>query len=177
MGGSYYSFPCSILSARKDRKTPHDILMFQQHHGESLSEAWNRFNDLIQKVPNHGINRWLQIQIFYDHVSFHLKCEIDRTACGKIRDKNADESWQIIENLTLYDYEGWNDSKEFIKQVKAISTPQSTSKTPDRRLLELEDQIQFLLKGSQPTLRPGSTYVPQAYVEAVYSNSSPAKPK
>ncbi|GJW11356.1 hypothetical protein Tco_1577183, partial [Tanacetum coccineum] len=31
---------------------------------------------------------------------------------------------------------------------KAISTPQSTSKTPDRILLELEDQINFLLKGN-----------------------------
>ncbi|GKD24434.1 zinc finger, CCHC-type containing protein [Tanacetum coccineum] len=35
------------------------ILMFQQHHGESLSEAWTRFKDLLQKVPHHGIDRWL----------------------------------------------------------------------------------------------------------------------
>ncbi|GKA39261.1 hypothetical protein Tco_0731812 [Tanacetum coccineum] len=33
----------------------HDIAcMFQQHHGESLSEAWTRFKDLLQKVPHHG---------------------------------------------------------------------------------------------------------------------------
>ncbi|GKB14837.1 zinc finger, CCHC-type containing protein [Tanacetum coccineum] len=147
--------------------------MFQQHQGESLSEAWTRFKDLLQKVPHHGIDRWLQIQIFYDHVSFHLKCEIDRAAGGKLRDKNADESWEIIENLALYDHEGWNDSKEFVKPVKAISTPQSTSKTPDRRLLELEDQINFLLKGSRPTPRPSSTHIPQAYAEAVYSNPRP----
>ncbi|GJR98154.1 hypothetical protein Tco_0270328 [Tanacetum coccineum] len=49
MGGSYYSFPFSILSTRKDRN---DILMFQQHHGESLSEAWTRFKDLLQKPPH-----------------------------------------------------------------------------------------------------------------------------
>ncbi|GJY72738.1 hypothetical protein Tco_0477169 [Tanacetum coccineum] len=138
-----------------------------------LSEAWTRFKDLLQKVPHHGIDRWLQIQIFYDHVSFHLKCEIDRAAGGKLRNKNADESWEIIENLALYDHEGWNDTKEFVKPVKAISTPQSTSKTPDRRLLELEDQINFLLKGSRPTPRPSSTHIPQAYAEAVYSNPRP----
>nr|GEZ35513.1 hypothetical protein [Tanacetum cinerariifolium] len=96
--------------------------MFQQHHGESLSEAWTRFKDLLQK------------------------------------------------NLALYDHEGWNDTKEFTKPVKAISTPQGISKTPDQRLLELEDQINFLLKGT-PT--PSSTHTPQAYVEAVYSNSHP----
>ncbi|GJR83525.1 hypothetical protein Tco_0154310 [Tanacetum coccineum] len=112
-------------------------------------------------------------KLFYDHVSFYLKCEIDRAASDKLRNKNADESWEIIENLTLYDHEGWNDTKEFVKLVKAISTPQSTSKTPDRRLLELKDQINFLLKGSQSTPRSSSTHIPQAYAEAVYSNHLP----
>ncbi|GJX63618.1 hypothetical protein Tco_0296518 [Tanacetum coccineum] len=89
----------------------------------------------------------------------HRLCEIDR----------ADESWEIIENLALYDHEGWNDTKEFVKPVKAIFTPQGTSKTPDRRLLELEDQINFLLKGSRPTFK-SSTHIPHAYADAVYSN-------
>ncbi|GJU61909.1 zinc finger, CCHC-type containing protein [Tanacetum coccineum] len=166
-------FLAQFFPSGRTAKLRNDILMFQQHHGESLSEAWTRFKDLLQKVPHHGIDRWLQIQIFYDHVSFHLKCEIDRAAGGKLRDKNTDESWEIIENLALYDHEGWNDTKEFVKPVKAISTPQSTSKTPDRRLLELEDQINFLLKGSRPTPRPSSTHIPQAYAKAVYSNPRP----
>ncbi|GJZ11949.1 hypothetical protein Tco_0546708 [Tanacetum coccineum] len=42
MGGSYYSFPCSILSTGRTAKLRNDILMFQQHHGESLSEAWTQ---------------------------------------------------------------------------------------------------------------------------------------
>ncbi|GJV62506.1 hypothetical protein Tco_1473334 [Tanacetum coccineum] len=147
--------------------------MFQQHHGESLSEAWTRFKDLLQKVPHHGIDRWLQIQNFYDHVSFHLKCEIDRAAGGKLRNKNTDESWEIIENLALYDHEGWDETKEFVKPVKAISTPQGVPKTPDRRLLELEDQINFLLKGSRPTPTSSSAHTPQAYVNAVHPNSRP----
>ncbi|GJR53729.1 zinc finger, CCHC-type containing protein [Tanacetum coccineum] len=63
-------------------KLCNDILMFQQNHGESLSEAWTRFKDLLQKVHHYGIDRWLQIQIFYDHVSFHLKWEIDAPAAA-----------------------------------------------------------------------------------------------
>ncbi|GKA29565.1 MAK10-like protein [Tanacetum coccineum] len=97
----------------------------------------------------------------------HGLCEIDRAADGKLRDKNADESWEIIENLALYDHERWNDSTEFVKLVKAISMPQGTSKMPDRILLELEDQINFLLKGPRPTLRPSPTHVPQAYPQAL----------
>ncbi|GKC32678.1 zinc finger, CCHC-type containing protein [Tanacetum coccineum] len=144
-------FLAQFFPPGRTAKPRNDILVFQQHQGESLSEAWTHFKDLLQKVPHHGIDRWLQIQIFYDHVSFHLKYEIDRAAGKKIRNKNPDESWEIIENLALYDHEGWNDAKEFVKPVKAISIPQPTSKMPYRRLLELEDQINFLLKGSQPT--------------------------
>ncbi|GKA35679.1 zinc finger, CCHC-type containing protein [Tanacetum coccineum] len=42
-------------------KLRNDILMFQQHKGESLSKAYTRFKDLLQKVPHHGIDRWIQI--------------------------------------------------------------------------------------------------------------------
>ncbi|GJR69872.1 zinc finger, CCHC-type containing protein [Tanacetum coccineum] len=42
-------------------KLRNDILMFQQHHGESLSEAWTRFKDILPKVSHHGIDLWLQV--------------------------------------------------------------------------------------------------------------------
>nr|GFA05332.1 hypothetical protein [Tanacetum cinerariifolium] len=152
-------FLAQFFPPGRTAKPRNDILMFQQHHEESLSEAWTCF-------PHHGIDRWLQIQIFYNHVSFHLKCEIDRASAGKLHDRFLG----IIENLALYDHEGWNDTKEFVKPIKAISTPSSTSKTPDRRLFKLEDHINFLLKGSRPTPRSSSTHISQAYAEAVYSN-------
>ncbi|GJV50259.1 hypothetical protein Tco_1440471 [Tanacetum coccineum] len=69
-----------------------DILMFQQHQGESLSEAWTRFKDLLQKVPHHGIDLSLQVQIFYDHVNPDTRCNIDQSAGGKLRDRNTEES-------------------------------------------------------------------------------------
>ncbi|GJY03657.1 hypothetical protein Tco_0369597 [Tanacetum coccineum] len=43
----------------------------------------------------------------------------------------------------------------------------------DCRLLELEDQIKFLPKEPQTTPRTSSTYVPQAYTEAISSNLYP----
>ncbi|GKB83674.1 zinc finger, CCHC-type containing protein [Tanacetum coccineum] len=35
-------------------KLRNDILMFQQHHEESLSEAWTHFKELLQKVTSYG---------------------------------------------------------------------------------------------------------------------------
>ncbi|GJW85182.1 MAK10-like protein [Tanacetum coccineum] len=91
-------------------KLHNDILMFQQHHGESLSG---------------------------------------------LRDHNAEESWALLEDLALYDNESWNDPRDFAKPVKAIALPQDVPSTSDRRLIELENQVQRLMEAhlvlTQPT--------------------------
>ncbi|GKE41476.1 zinc finger, CCHC-type containing protein [Tanacetum coccineum] len=53
-------FLAQFFLAGRAAKLRNDILMFEQHHGESLSEAWTRFKDLLQNVPHHGIDLWLQ---------------------------------------------------------------------------------------------------------------------
>ncbi|GJS80566.1 MAK10-like protein [Tanacetum coccineum] len=140
---------------RRTVKLRNDILMFQQHHGDSLSEAWTRFKDLLQKFPHHGIDLWLQVQIFYDHVNPVTRRTIDQSASGKLRDRNAEESWALLEDLALYDNESWNDPRDFAKPVKVIALPQDVPNTSDRRLIELENQVQRLMEAylapTQPT--------------------------
>ncbi|GKC09800.1 MAK10-like protein [Tanacetum coccineum] len=103
-------------------KLRNDILMFQQHYRESLSEAWTHFKDLLPKVPHHGIDLWLKA---------------------------------LLEDLDLYDNESWNDPRDFAKPVKAIALPQDVPSTSDCRLIELENQVQRLMKAylapTQPT--------------------------
>ncbi|GJR45021.1 hypothetical protein Tco_1313124 [Tanacetum coccineum] len=79
---------------------------------QSLSEAWTRLKDLLQKLPHYGIELWLQA---------------------------------ILEDLALYDNESWNDLRDFAKPVKAITLPQDGPSTSDRRLIELENQVQRLM--------------------------------
>ncbi|GKA13230.1 hypothetical protein Tco_0692876 [Tanacetum coccineum] len=113
---------------------------------ESFSEAWTHFKDLLQKVPHHGIDLWIQVQIFYDLVNPATRRTINQSAGGKLRDKNAKESWALLEDLALYDNESWNDPRDFAKPVKAISLPQDVPSTSDRRLIELENQVQRLME-------------------------------
>ncbi|GKD99851.1 hypothetical protein Tco_1387835, partial [Tanacetum coccineum] len=80
---------------------------------------------------------------------------IDQSAGGKLRDLNAEESWALLEDLALYDNESWNNPKDFDKPVKAIALPQDVPSTFDRRLIELENQVQRLMEAypalTQPT--------------------------
>ncbi|GJR75888.1 hypothetical protein Tco_0088253 [Tanacetum coccineum] len=90
-------------------KLRNDILMFQQHQGESLSEVWTHFKDLLQKVPHHGIDLWLKVQIFYDRIDHTLKKTVDYTAGGRLRKMSAEKACTTIEELARYEDEGWND--------------------------------------------------------------------
>ncbi|GKE81004.1 hypothetical protein Tco_1551004, partial [Tanacetum coccineum] len=58
-------------------------------------------------------------------------------------------------DLALYDNESWNDPRDFIKPVKKITLPQDVPSTSDRRLIELENQVQRLMEAhlapTQPT--------------------------
>nr|GEY13032.1 hypothetical protein [Tanacetum cinerariifolium] len=42
----------------------------------------------------------------------------------KLRDRNIEESWALLEDLALYDNESWSDLRDFAKLVKAVSLPQ-----------------------------------------------------
>ncbi|GKF42559.1 hypothetical protein Tco_0125901, partial [Tanacetum coccineum] len=74
---------------------------------------------------------------------------------GLLHDRNAEESWALLEDLALYDNESWNDPRDFAKPVKAIALPQDVPSTSDRCLIELENQVQCLMKAhlapTQPT--------------------------
>ncbi|GKA36016.1 hypothetical protein Tco_0722507 [Tanacetum coccineum] len=60
----------------------------------------------------------------------------------------------LLEDLALYDNESWNNPKDFAKPVKAISLPQDIPSTSDRRLIELENQVQRLMEAHLAPMQP-----------------------
>ncbi|GJY61401.1 MAK10-like protein [Tanacetum coccineum] len=118
-------FLAQFFPPGRTAKLCNDILMFQQHHEESLSEAWTH-------EPLTKLARLLTL-----------------------RDPNMEESWALLEDLALYDNESWNDPRDFTKSVKAITLPQDVPSTSDRRLIKLENQVQCLMEAhlapTQPT--------------------------
>ncbi|GJW24276.1 MAK10-like protein [Tanacetum coccineum] len=96
-------FLAQFFPSGRTAKLHNDILMFQQHHRESLSEAWTQ-------------------------------------------------------DLALYDNESWNDLMDFAKPVKAIALSQDVPSTSDRRLIELENQVQRLMEAHLAPTQPTQVY-------------------
>nr|GFB68815.1 uncharacterized mitochondrial protein AtMg00810-like [Tanacetum cinerariifolium] len=76
-----------------------------------------------------------------DGVTLATRRTIDQSVGAKLHDRNAEESWALLEDLALYDNGSWNDPRDFAKSVKAISLPQDVPSTSDHRLIELESQV------------------------------------
>ncbi|GKB65654.1 hypothetical protein Tco_0921840, partial [Tanacetum coccineum] len=76
------------------------------------------------------------------------------TRINKLRDRNAKESWALLEDLALYDNESWNDLKDFAKPVKAISLSQDVPSTSDLSLIELKNQVQCLMEAHLAPKKP-----------------------
>ncbi|GJZ35828.1 putative reverse transcriptase domain-containing protein, partial [Tanacetum coccineum] len=95
---------------------------------------------LMKKVLLQMLELKLEIK---DDTTRHA---IDHSADGKLHDKSAKESSELIENLALYDNKSWNDPRDFAKPVKTIYLPQDIPSTYDCRLVELENQLQYLME-------------------------------
>nr|GEU51214.1 MAK10-like protein [Tanacetum cinerariifolium] len=58
----------------------------------------------------------------------------------------VEDSWALLEDPSLYDNESWNDPRDFVKPVKAISLPQDVLSMSDCHLIKYENQVQYLME-------------------------------
>ncbi|GJX76270.1 reverse transcriptase domain-containing protein [Tanacetum coccineum] len=75
-----------------------EITRFQQRFGETLSEAWDRFKDLLNKCPHHGFSPLHQIDTFYNSLNQSEQDSLNSAAGGNFLTKNTQEALTIIEN-------------------------------------------------------------------------------
>ncbi|GJV44954.1 MAK10-like protein [Tanacetum coccineum] len=100
------------------------------------------FHGLRSEDPNQHLKDLLRV------------CEIDRATGGKLHDKNANESWEIIENLAIYDHEGWTQKNSSNRSRLSLHLKAPQKHTSDRRLIELENQVQCLMEAHIAPMQP-----------------------
>ncbi|GJW31692.1 MAK10-like protein, partial [Tanacetum coccineum] len=119
----------------------------------------------LERLPAGSITTWEDLttrflaQFFPPGRTVKLRNDIlirtiDQSVGGKLRDLNAKESWELLEDLALYDNESWNDPRDFAKPVKAIALSQDVPSISDRRLIELENQVQRLMEAHLAPIQP-----------------------
>jgi hypothetical protein len=87
-------FPASrVANIRKK------IYGIQQSHGETLSEYWERFEQLCIQCPHHQIPDQLLIQYFFEGLMPTDRSIIDAASGGALVDKTPEAACQLISNM------------------------------------------------------------------------------
>ena len=74
-----------------------NIKEFVQGENESFQEAWDRYNTLLLKCPNHGFENWQQIHFFYKGLTDQWRNLLDATSGDSFLSKGPSKAKEIIE--------------------------------------------------------------------------------
>ncbi|GKB81999.1 hypothetical protein Tco_0948894 [Tanacetum coccineum] len=105
-------------------------------------------SDTIRLVQNGCSFHRLRFVDPNQHLKDFLKLVDSLDLDGENRERTC------LHDLSLYDNEIWNDLRDFAKSVKAIALPQDVMSTSDRRLIELENQVQRLMEAHLAPTQP-----------------------
>nr|GEU52097.1 hypothetical protein [Tanacetum cinerariifolium] len=118
MGGSYYSFPCSIISIGKDRNTPQRYPDVSTTLRRISLRSMDSFQGLTPKSPSLWHPSLASDLNFYDHVPFHLKCKID-CAVGGEKERNDNDDMEADGGINRTHTE--MQLKEAEKETEAVN--------------------------------------------------------
>ena len=79
------------------------ISSFHQFPNESLNEVLDCFHELLRKMPTHGYNEQVELNIFIDGLRPQSKQLLDVFVGGKIKMMTPEEAMELIENMAASD--------------------------------------------------------------------------
>ncbi|KAL2905022.1 Proteasomal ATPase-associated factor 1 [Bienertia sinuspersici] len=104
------AFLSKFIPLEKTAELRLKISMFQQEENESLFEAWERFKNLLNDCPHHGMEKWLLLHSFYTGLSGQNKMCLDAASGGLIMKKDPVEAIRIIEDV-VQNYADWRQGE------------------------------------------------------------------
>ncbi|XP_074297496.1 uncharacterized protein LOC141628226 [Silene latifolia] len=87
-------YPSSKTSMLRD-----EITTFQQEDGESLGEAWDRFQDLLARCPHHGTPAWYITQTLFQTLLPRTKEMVNASAGGGFHHLGDEEGSALIKKM------------------------------------------------------------------------------
>ena len=92
-------FLAKYYPVRRTAKVRAQITGFKQGYDESLSDAWDRFNHLLQSCPHRNLNDWMLVDSFYNALAPQSRALVDTGAGGTIIDTEPQEILELFERL------------------------------------------------------------------------------
>ncbi|KAJ9548063.1 LOW QUALITY PROTEIN: hypothetical protein OSB04_020606 [Centaurea solstitialis] len=133
----------------RNAKLRNAIAMFSQEPDESVSDAWERYKDLLRKCPHHGIPHCIQLETFYNALSNTDKGMLDATAGGSFTDLTYNNAHALLDKIANNSSE-WSDPRKLPR--KSVSSTQDLD-----AIASLNAQIVALTNLVKNNLKPNQT--------------------
>ncbi|XP_024033079.1 uncharacterized protein LOC112095390 [Morus notabilis] len=102
----------------------------------------NGLKEMLRKCPQHGIEDWFQVQLFYNRLTGQTKAHIDAAAGGTILSKTPGDALNLFEDMAMNSCQ-WQNERSTVKRAAGIyDVDQMTSLMAQMALLT--NQIQGL---------------------------------
>ncbi|CAL1378683.1 unnamed protein product [Linum trigynum] len=89
----------------KAMKRQEEIVTFKQAENESLTEAWERYKELLMRCPSHGLEDWNVISIFFNGIRRQFRDALNNASRNGFTRMEAPEAYELVEKICSEDTE------------------------------------------------------------------------
>ncbi|XP_047948862.1 uncharacterized protein LOC125194660 [Salvia hispanica] len=135
---------------------------------ESMLEAWERFNALLKKCPNHGLSLGHQVSLFYNGCSEFIKSQLNFGSGGSFLGKGVDEFKKMLQRLA-FTSKGWSANRDGSMPVASVVDADAVNLL-SLQLMMLNQKVDDLSLGVAPI---GGPQPPVEDVNYVHQGGNP----
>jgi hypothetical protein len=129
------------------------VLTFKQGEDEGIDEAWDRFNELLERGPNLGFSSDLMLHTFYFSLTPNSSRFVSMCAGGDTMDKTISEAAQILQRIT----NGQRMQRDWQRRCRE----EQNDKSKPMVLAEIFEKDESEGKKDEPTIREIEVHFPR----------------
>ena len=97
-----------------------NITSFRQEDREPLALAWDRMKVSVRNCPNHGMEEWLILHLFYNALNPMYKSMLDTAAGGTFMGKEIEVAKKLLDDMQD-NHAQWHIERTNTKKVNAVT--------------------------------------------------------
>jgi hypothetical protein len=129
------------------------VLTFKQGEDEGIDEAWDRFNELLERGPNLGFSGDLMLHTFYFSLTPNSSRFVSICAGGDIMDKTISEAAQILQRIS----NGQRTQRDWQRRCREEQNDKSKPKV----LAEFSEKDEPEVKEDEPIIQETEDPLPK----------------
>jgi hypothetical protein len=121
------------------------VFTFKQGEDEGIDEAWDHFNELLERGPNLGFSDDLMLHTVYFSLTPNSSRFVSMCARGDIMDKTISEAAQILQRISI--------RQRMLRDWQRRCREEQNDKTKPEVLAEISEKDEPEVKKDEPTIQ------------------------